>query len=83
MKLRDMETPKVLGYELDRTTLTPVRHAVGTSTHADWGCDPVGDGTFRMVPSGDIVDLEERERRLARLEEVRLNDYFSSRKATE
>jgi hypothetical protein len=30
----------------------------------DYGADPVGDGTFKMVPSGDIVGLEERIRRL-------------------
>ena len=30
----------------------------------DYGCDPLGDGTFRMVPSGDIVDYAERCRRL-------------------
>ena len=30
----------------------------------DYGCDPIGDGTFKMVPSGDIVDFEERNRRL-------------------
>lgn len=30
----------------------------------DYGSDPIGDGTFRMVPSGDIVDYEERCRRL-------------------
>ena len=32
----------------------------------DYGADPVGDGTFRMVPSGDIVDYAERNRRLKR-----------------
>jgi hypothetical protein len=32
----------------------------------DHGADPLGDGTFRMVPSGDIVDFAERNRRLAR-----------------
>lgn len=32
----------------------------------DYGADPLGDGTFRMVPSGDIVDFEERNRRLAK-----------------
>jgi len=32
----------------------------------DYGADPLGDGTFRMVPSGDIVDYDERCRRLAR-----------------
>ncbi len=30
----------------------------------DYGADPLGDGRFRMVPSGDIVDFAERMRRL-------------------
>lgn len=30
----------------------------------DFGCDPVGDGTFKMVPSGDIVDVNEKNKRL-------------------
>lgn len=30
----------------------------------DYGADPLGDGKFKMIPSGDIVDLEERNRRL-------------------
>ena len=30
----------------------------------DYGADPLGDGTFRMVPSGDIVDFAERNKRL-------------------
>lgn len=65
-KLRDMDTPIVLGaYELDRTTLLPIRRAIDTSKPGDYGADPIGDGTFRMVPSGDIVDHAERNRRLA------------------
>ena len=32
----------------------------------DYGCDPIGDGTFRMVPSGDVVELAERNRRLGK-----------------
>jgi hypothetical protein len=32
----------------------------------DHGADPLGDGRFRMVPSGDIVDYAERNRRLKR-----------------
>lgn len=35
-------------------------------TMKDYGSDPLGDGTFRMVPSGDIVDFDERNRRLNR-----------------
>ena len=38
---------------------------IDTSKPGDYGADPVGDGTFRMVPSGDIVDYDERCRRLA------------------
>lgn len=34
----------------------------------DTGADPAGDGTFKMYPSGDIVDFAERNRRLARFE---------------
>jgi hypothetical protein len=42
------------------------RQSVDTSKSGDFGADPVGDGTFRMVPSGDIVDYDERCRRLAK-----------------
>ena len=38
---------------------------VDTSREGDYGADPIGDGTFKMVPSGDIVSFEERNRRLA------------------
>jgi len=31
----------------------------------DYGADPIGDGKFRMVPSGDVVDFAERQRRLS------------------
>jgi hypothetical protein len=65
-KLRDQENPSVLGYDLDRETLTPIRQTIDTSRPGDYGCDPLGDGNFRMVPSGDIVDSAERDRRLAR-----------------
>lgn len=41
---------------------------VDTSASGDYGSDPVGDGTFRMVPSGDIVGYEERCARLTKVE---------------
>lgn len=66
-KLRDMDRPTVLGaYELDRTTLTPIRRPIDTNKAGDYGADPIGDGIFRMVPSGDIVDDTERCKRLGR-----------------
>lgn len=37
---------------------------VDTSRPGDYGADPLSDGRFRMVPSGDIVDLAERNKRL-------------------
>jgi len=63
-KLRDEDRPNVLGYDLDRETLTPKRQLVDVDKPGDYGADPIGDGTFRMVPSGDVVDFEERNRRL-------------------
>lgn len=37
---------------------------INVSCSKDYGADPLGDGTFKMVPSGDIVDYQERKRRL-------------------
>lgn len=64
--LREMEHPTVLGYELDRETMIPVRGVIDLNAPGDYGSDPLGDGTFKMVPSGDIVDLTERNKRLGR-----------------
>ena len=64
-KLKEQQDPTVLGgYRLDRKTLLPLRESVNTNKHGDHGADPLGDGTFRMVPSGDVVDFAERNRRL-------------------
>ena len=32
----------------------------------DTGCDPMGDGVYKMYPSGDLVDREERDERLGK-----------------
>jgi hypothetical protein len=40
------------------------REMIDVSKPGDYGADPLGDGRFKMVPSGDIVDFEERTRRL-------------------
>lgn len=39
---------------------------IDVNAPGDYGADPIGDGTFRMVPSGDVVDAAERDRRLKR-----------------
>ncbi len=64
-KLCNMERPNVLGYDLDRKDLLPIRRCVNTHRQCDHGADPMDDGSYRMVPSGDIVDLAERNRRLS------------------
>jgi len=48
----------------DGTTVR--RETINLDRTGDYGADPVGDGTFRMVPSGDVVDAQERDRRLGR-----------------
>jgi len=40
------------------------RDRIHPLSNGDYGSDPLGDGKFRMVPSGDVVDQEERDRRL-------------------
>lgn len=42
------------------------RQAIDSGKPDDYGADPLPDGTFRMVPSGDVVSLEERNARLAK-----------------
>ena len=63
--LRNQERPVVFGYELHRDTLTPIHKRINLANESDYGADPIGDGTFRMVPSGDVVDFAERNRRLS------------------
>ncbi len=63
--MKDHRPVKVFGYDLDPVNLTPIHRPLPPLTPGqDYGADPIGDGTFRMVPSGDIVDLAERNRRL-------------------
>jgi hypothetical protein len=40
------------------------RRKVNVNVQGDYGADPLGNGMFRMVPSGDVVDYAERCRRL-------------------
>lgn len=46
-----------------------VRKPIPEANGRDNGAHPLGNGQFRMVPSGDVVDFEERNRRLAWLHE--------------
>ena len=62
---------KILGHEwadiqrVQQTRGASLSRIIDTAKPGDYGADPIGDGTFRMVPSGDVVDYAERCRRLA------------------
>jgi hypothetical protein len=61
----DKKPLTAFGYQLDESG-APIRPTIPPSKPGqDYGCDPLGGGRFRMVPSGDIVDYDERNRRLA------------------
>ncbi|RPJ29572.1 MAG: hypothetical protein EHM33_00460 [Chloroflexi bacterium] len=62
-----MSTSKIFGHDWDDIQRAQQRgslHRPIKMTAGDYGADPIGDGTFRMVPSGDIVNLVERNKRL-------------------
>jgi len=54
------------------------RSHVDTSKKGDYGADPLPDGKFKMVPSGDVVDAAEKEQRLRKKEskEVKVTEGF-------
>jgi hypothetical protein len=41
------------------------RQSVDLTKAGDYGADPLGNGSFKMIPSGDVVDLAERNLRLS------------------
>lgn len=47
------------GLDSETYITKPIKYAGG-----DYGADPIKNNKFRMVPSGDIVDFEERNQRL-------------------
>lgn len=63
---RSTKELRFAGYVIDAgpdgTTIQ--RKLVDVSASGDYGADPLGDGTYRMVPSEDVVDEAERNRRL-------------------
>lgn len=69
---RREDTIHFAGYDIDLVPTGPRgaresrirRDVIDTSAPGDYGADPIGDGMFRMVPSGDVVDHAERNRRL-------------------
>jgi len=43
---------------------TYIGKVIDLNKPGDHGCNPIGDGTFKMVPTGEIVSLEEMRKRL-------------------
>jgi len=53
---------RLMAESMGHTYVPPSK--IDFSKKGDYGADPVGNGMFKMVPSGDIVSYEERMRRL-------------------
>ena len=71
-KLRDQDRPTVLGYELDKVTLLPIRRTIDTTRSGDYGAAPIGDGKFRMIPSGASNGVRQGVRMELNAENARL-----------
>ena len=60
--MRDRKTGEEIrpfGYDLDDRG-APIRRMLSALTPGkDFGANPIGDGTFRMVPSGDVVTADD------------------------
>lgn len=66
-KQREQYMTVLSGYTLDMHDHGHlVKNYTDLTRPGDYGADPLGDGKFRMVPSGDVVDFEERNRRLGK-----------------
>lgn len=47
---------------------TYISKSIDVNNEKDYGCDPLGNNMFKMVPSGKIVTGEEKEQILRRKE---------------
>jgi hypothetical protein len=54
----------VFGYKVNKRTGEIERDIIYYDEPGDSGADYLGDGMYRMWPSGDIVDYEEKCRRI-------------------
>lgn len=57
---------RLMAYSVGMDTETYIGKPIDLTRKGDYGSDPIGNGMFRMVPSGDVVNMEERNRRLAK-----------------
>ena len=48
----------------DKQQSKDVSQKIDLYSNNDYGADPIGDGTYKMIPSGDTVSLTERNKRL-------------------
>ncbi len=66
LRARDTHQPLIVldGYPVSEDG-SVIRQYTDTQHSGDHGADPLGNGMFRMVPSGDIVNDSERQRRLS------------------
>lgn len=67
---KSTDSKTIFGYSWEeiqaRQNKTYKPETINVNRKGDYGADPLGNGKFKMVPSGDIVDLAERNRRLSK-----------------
>ena len=63
---KDTKEPLVVmgGYEVNEHGGIIKRPIPQRKKGEDYGFDPLGNGKYKMVPSGDVVDAAERDKRL-------------------
>lgn len=61
---REGKSIDAFGYKVDMPSGKVQRQSINLDKKGDHGADPLGNGKFKMVPSGDVVDKAERDRRL-------------------
>ena len=57
---------RLMAYSMGLDTETYIIKSINVTAPGDYGCDPLENGMFKMVPSGDIVNHGEMRKRLKR-----------------
>jgi len=54
---------RLMAFSMGKDPETYIAKPIVRIPGEDYGCDPLEDGMFKMIPSGDIVDYKEMKKR--------------------
>ena len=57
---------RLMAQSMGLDTETYISKPIDVLKNGDYGCDPLENNKFKMIPSGDIVELEEMKKRLSK-----------------